>query len=291
MAPADIVETAGPWAYVVVFALTAGETGAFIGLLLPGETLILLAAALAGRGGLNPFVLAGVVVAGGIVGDSIGYALGRWYGHRPGVRWLSRWSRRVGGVGRARDFLRDRGGAAVFIGRFIGFVRSFLPFAAGGAGMPYPRFLRYSAAASLVWGVGNVVAGYFLGAAAERLLRTVGLAGAGALVALALVALLLLRIRRHRRRSSKADPNEHPEPRPAAQETGADPELASELASAGPSRYPSRSAREPDLRSVYGRTSTLYETRTRDTPAPRNRCRALTHGRVDTRTRGRGSRC
>jgi membrane protein DedA with SNARE-associated domain len=198
MNPTALVESAGLWSYIVVFALTAGETGAFIGVVLPGETLILLAAALAGRGDLDPVLLAVAVVAGGITGDSIGFALGHWYEHRGSAERLRGRIRPGRRTGQARDFLLRHGGVAIFTGRFIGFVRSFLPFAAGAAGMRYRRFLAFSAAASLMWGLANVLAGYFLGTAAGRLVRTAGLAGAGGAAVLALVLFLLFRIQRRR---------------------------------------------------------------------------------------------
>jgi membrane protein DedA with SNARE-associated domain len=70
---------------------------------------------------------------------------------------------------------------------------------AGAIGMPYRRFLPYSAAASVVWGIGNFLAGYLLGSSAELLLRKAGTAGAAVVAAVALTVLLLLRIRRRRR--------------------------------------------------------------------------------------------
>ncbi|WP_326731551.1 DedA family protein [Streptomyces phaeochromogenes] len=211
MIPTEFVEAAGLWTYVLVFAITAGETSAFIGLLLPGETLILLAAALAGRGDLDPVLLTAAVIGGGITGDSLGYALGHWYEHRPSSERLRRRIRPGGGIDRAQDFLLRRGGAAVFTGRFIGFVRSFLPFAAGAVGMPFRRFFLYSSAASVLWGTANVLAGYFLGASAEKLIRTAGVAGAGAAAAVTLVVLLVVRIRRRRRTATYADGPTHSE--------------------------------------------------------------------------------
>lgn len=199
------VQSAGVWSYALVFALTAAETSAFVGVIMPGETLILVAAALAAQGALNPVLLAVVVVTGGIVGDSLGFALGRWSEHwhlagsrprRSGHGLLSTAMRRHRHrIERARKFLLRHGGAAVFAGRFIGFVRSFLPFAAGAAHMPYRRFLAYSAGASTIWGVGNVLVGYYTGGAAEEALRTVGLAGACVVGGLAAITLLVLRIR------------------------------------------------------------------------------------------------
>lgn len=213
------VEAAGWWSYLVVFVVTAGETSAFIGVLLPGETVILLASAIAGRGDLDVVLLAVLVVTGGMTGDSLGYALGQWYGRRPNARLIRR-IRPDSRMGRAHDFLTRHGGAAVVTGRFIGFVRTFLPFAAGATGMPYRRFFLFSTLASLVWGVGNVLLGYFAGAAATGLLHSAGLIGAAVLAALAITLFALLRLLGRRRGSTRAPSTvvasggapRHPEP-------------------------------------------------------------------------------
>ncbi|MCX4744526.1 DedA family protein [Kitasatospora sp. NBC_01287] len=194
-----LIQAAGLWSYALVFVLTAAETSAFVGVVLPSETMILAAAVLAAHGTLAPLPLAAAVVAGGVTGDSIGYALGRLLGRRVADRRRSRPVRPGGRIDRAGGFLRAHGGRAVFTGRFLGFVRSFVPFAAGAARMPYRRFLGVSAAAAAAWGLGNVTLGYFLGAPAERLLHSAGLAGAGTLAAMALLALLVLRLRRRSR--------------------------------------------------------------------------------------------
>ncbi|WP_329571469.1 DedA family protein [Kitasatospora sp. NBC_01266] len=214
-----LVQAAGPWAYTLVFALTAAETSAFIGVLLPSETLVLFAAALAAHGTLALLPLTAAVIAGGITGDSIGYLLGRRLGPRVTARRRSRLLRPGGRVAKAGGYLRERGGPAVFTGRFIGFVRSFVPFAAGAARMPYRRFLAFSAAASLAWGVGNVALGYLLGASAQHLPHSVEAIGAAAVAAAAGAALLVRRVRR-RRRAASAQPVRLPpaprgeEPRP-----------------------------------------------------------------------------
>jgi membrane protein DedA with SNARE-associated domain len=92
----------------------------------------------------------------------------------------------------------------VFTGRFIGVVRAFLPFAAGASGMPYRRFFLYSTAASLVWGVGNVLLGYFAGTAATEFLHSVGLIAAAALAGAAVAVLVVARILTGRRRIVRA---------------------------------------------------------------------------------------
>jgi membrane-associated protein len=150
------------------------------------------------------------VVTGAIVGDSVGYWVGRWYVHTPFAERLRRWAgrRRLArglrdrfplrsGNERAQDFLRRHGGSAVFTGRFVGFVRSFLPFAAGAAGMPYRRFLPYTMAAALIWGTGSVAIGYSLGASAGPLMNN---AVTAALVGVAAVAALVFLAHRFHRR-------------------------------------------------------------------------------------------
>ncbi|TDT98485.1 membrane protein DedA with SNARE-associated domain [Streptomyces sp. 846.5] len=186
MNPTAIVDAAGFWSYAVVFLLTAAETSAFFGILMPGESLVLVGGALAAKGALDPVALAAVVVSAAVIGDSIGYLLGRWFERRPGAEGMRR------RTARARDFLQRRGGPAVFAGRFIGFVRSFVPFAAGGSGLPYRRFLAYSASAAVIWGVGSVAGGYYLGPSVEQLVRTVGVVGAAVLVGVMLTALLVV---------------------------------------------------------------------------------------------------
>jgi membrane protein DedA with SNARE-associated domain len=215
--PAGFVESIGVWAYVLVFVLTMGETSAFIGIVLPGETLVLLAAAIAGAGHLDVIGLGTVVITGSIVGDSVGYWVGRWSVHSRTAerirRWTARWrlARRLRdlpvlrtGKQRAHDFLLGHGGAAVFTGRFVGFVRSFLPFAAGAAGMPYRRFLPSTVAAGLIWGTGNVLVGYFLGASAGGLLHNVAITAVVGVAAVAAVVFATQRFRRNRGRNPKS---------------------------------------------------------------------------------------
>ncbi|MFE7752109.1 DedA family protein [Streptomyces sp. NPDC057428] len=196
--PTSWIEAAGWWSYAVVFILTAAETSAFVGLLIPGETAVLIASAIAGRGDLNGPLLAAVVITGAVTGDNLGYALGRRCARQPRRRPGRRFS---GGTrsGRTSAFLRRHGGAAVFTGKFIGFVRTFLPYAAGFSGMPYRRYLVYSTAASVVWGTGSVLLGYYAGAAATRFVHSTGLVGAATLIAVGVPALVVAKILARRR--------------------------------------------------------------------------------------------
>ena len=152
------VLTAAPWPLVVavVFLVSALETAIFLGLVLPGELVVVLGGALASRGHVP---LAGVVAAGilgPILGDSIGYFLGRRYGKRYfRGRRREKWSR-------ARLWLRRRGASAVFIGRFTAFLRSIVPAAAGAARVPLSKFAPWCVAAGVIWGGASALLGYFL---------------------------------------------------------------------------------------------------------------------------------
>ena len=181
-----------PLAVAAVFIVTAGETAFFLGLVLPGELAVILGGVLASqeRVRLLAVLLAGVM--GPIVGDSIGYFLGRRYGRRFfSGRRRKRWAK-------ARAWLRRRGAFAVFLGRFTAFLRSILPAAAGAARLPYGRFLPWNIAAGVLWGVGSAMLGYFAGRNYETLAHRAGLLSL-ALFVLLLAAALVSFFRRRKR--------------------------------------------------------------------------------------------
>lgn len=191
-----LVSRLGSWGYAVVFVGATLEASAFLGMLVPGDTIAILAGFLAYLGILELRETVAVAAAGAVLGDSIGYELGR----RRGRPWLDRHGRRFG-LGHARlariDRLFDRhGGKTVFLARFIGVVRSVAPFVAGASRMPYGRFLCFNVAGGIAWAVGFVLLGYLLGASwwiAERWVGRMGLA-VGLLVLGAALALLYRRV-------------------------------------------------------------------------------------------------
>jgi membrane protein DedA with SNARE-associated domain len=167
--PSDV----GPWIYLVVFLAAASESALFVGLVVPGETVLLVAGVLAsrGQGHLVPYMVA--AVTGAIAGDSIGYELGRHFGSR--LR-RSALGRRVGEPRweRADRYLKERGGRAIFFGRWIAVVRAIVPALAGQARMPYGRFLLWNMAGAVPLGVLHVGLGYLAGqsyATVERFLN------------------------------------------------------------------------------------------------------------------------
>ncbi|NUQ96912.1 MAG: DedA family protein [Streptomyces sp.] len=195
-----LADLSGPVVYLVVTALVFAEDALFFGFVLPGETAVIVGGVLARRGNVELVWLTLAVVLAAIAGDSVGYEIGR----RAGPPLLSRGPlrRRAERVEKARELIRRRGPAAVFVGRFVALFRSLVPALAGASNMPYRRFLLYNALGGLVWGVGNAVLGYAAGAAYERAETLVGRTVALAFAALVVVALVVWRIRRHRRSHS-----------------------------------------------------------------------------------------
>lgn len=191
----------GSWGYLVVFAAAALEASAFLGLIVPGETVVIACGFLASQGVLDVGDVIVVAILGAILGDSIGYEIGRHLG-RPWLlrhgRWIALTPRRLQ---RVDAFFERHGGKAVLLGRFVGIVRALAPFVAGSSRMPYRRFLLYNAAGAIVWAPAAVLLGYWLGEGwrlAERWLGRVGAIG----VAVAIVVVVLAWWRRRRRQAS-----------------------------------------------------------------------------------------
>jgi membrane-associated protein len=204
-----ILRLAGPLVLVAVFALPALEASTLLGLVVPGELALVLGGVLAHQGRVPLWAAAVAGAAGAVVGDSLGYAVGRTVGER----LLARMPRRLvepRQVERATALLRRLGGRAVFLGRFTAALRALVPGLAGIAGMPYRTFLVWNLAGGVLWATGFVLLGFAAGPAwrtAERIAGGVGLALLGAIVVVAAVTLLVRRLRPpHRRRPAPERP-------------------------------------------------------------------------------------
>jgi undecaprenyl-diphosphatase len=188
-----------PWGYLIVGLATFLENSVGAGVIVPGETLVIVGGFYARVGALSlPWVIA-VSVAGAILGDNLGYLLGRRFGRglleRHGHRLLVTPAR----LAAADAYYRRHGGKTVFLGRFIPVVRSVGFILAGVSHMPWRRFAAYDAAGSLLWGAANAVLGYVLGEAyarAEGYLRVAGLV----LLVLLVGGIWLSKRRRERRK-------------------------------------------------------------------------------------------
>ncbi|MCW2864638.1 MAG: associated Golgi protein-related protein [Actinoallomurus sp.] len=202
----------GPVIYAVVAALVFAEAALFFGFVFPGETAIVVAGVLASQHRVSLPILLLVIAASAIVGDSVGYEIGRRFGDRLLDTKLLRKHRDR--LGSAQDLLRRRGALAVFIGRFTAVLRAIMPALAGSARMPYGRFLIFNALGGITWGVGFTVGGYLAGTAFEQVAQWAGRVLAIIVAAVVLVALVLWWIRRRRNEAEEAAAADEPVPVP-----------------------------------------------------------------------------
>ena len=199
----------GPVIYAVVAALVFGEAALFFGFVFPGETAIVVAGVLASQHRVSLPILLIVIVASAVIGDSVGYEIGRRFGDRLlGTRVLRKHRDKLG---RSQDLLRRRGALAVFIGRFTALLRAIMPALAGSARMPYGRFLIFNALGGITWGIGFTVGGYLAGTAFEQVAQWAGRVLAIVVAAVAVIAIFLWWLRR-RRREAAEDAEEAGEP-------------------------------------------------------------------------------
>jgi membrane-associated protein len=192
--------------YLVVGALVFAEDALFVGFVIPGETAAVLGGVIATRGHVSYPLIALTVVLAAVVGDSVGYEIGRRFGPRLlRIRLLDKRRQRLEN---AQDFLRRRGGIAVFLARFVAFFRAVMPALAGASQMQYRRFLVFNAAGGIVWGVGFTLLGYLAGNSYKAVEKTAGRGVALGVLVLVVVALIVWRIRAHRRERGDSSTDE-----------------------------------------------------------------------------------
>ncbi|MEV1289557.1 DedA family protein [Micromonospora sp. NPDC049679] len=193
----------GPLIYVLVGLMVLAEDALFIGFLVPGETAAILGGVAASLRRVSVVWMIVVVGVAAILGDSVGYGVGRWLGPRLlRTRLLRKQHARLE---RAQQQLAVRGGAAVFVGRFVTFLHALMPFLAGVARMPYLRFLAYNATGGVVWSVATVLLGYLAGTSYAAIAKTAGHAAAGIVALIAVTALVMWRLRRRRRERAREE--------------------------------------------------------------------------------------
>lgn len=208
--------SASSWAVLgLVGLIVFAEDALFVGFVLPGETAAILGGVAAKLGHVSLWAVLTTVIAAAVVGDSVGYEVGRKFGPRLlQMRILQRRRRRLDD---AQAFLARRGGIAVLLGRWVAFFRAVMPALAGSAQMPYPRFLVFNAAGGILWGTVVVLVGYAAGASYASVERTLGRGTAVAVLAVAVVGVLVWRLRRRSRvaRDVGDDGPGNPSPSPA----------------------------------------------------------------------------
>ncbi|HZC71413.1 MAG TPA: DedA family protein [Jatrophihabitans sp.] len=197
----QIGDAVGAWLYVIAAALCFGEAAILLGMVLPGETALLVAGVFAQHGTLNLWVMMVVACAAAIAGDSVGYQFGKRFG--PGLRrsrfgtWIGehRWAVVDG-------FLLRHGGKAVLLGRLTALLRALVPSMAGMSGMRYRTFLVWNATGGLIWAPGCVLLGYAFSKSLDVVGRTLTWAP---LVILGIVVAIYLGLHLRRRRRERAE--------------------------------------------------------------------------------------
>lgn len=183
-------------AYALVFALVFAEDAIFVGFVIPGETAAVLGGVVASQGKADIWLMAPLVVLAAVVGDTVGYEIGKHLGPRLlGFRVFDRHRKKLED---AQAFLRKRGGWAVFLGRFVAFFRAMMPALAGASQMRYPRFVAFNALGGFTWGVGFTLLGFVAGASYDAVAKAAGRDIAAIVGVIAVIAFIVWRVRRGR---------------------------------------------------------------------------------------------
>ncbi|MDQ1040247.1 membrane protein DedA with SNARE-associated domain [Streptomyces sp. V3I8] len=186
-----------------------------LGIPLPGEIILVSSALLASQhGDINPVVLGACATAGAIIGDSIGYAIGR-KGGRPLLTWLgAKFPRHFseGHVATAERSFEKWGMWAVFFGRFIALLRIFAGPLAGVLRMPYWKFLIANVLGGVIWAGGTTAVIYYVGVVAESWLKRFSWLGLVAAVLIGLASMLIMKRKAKRMTAEKEAEGATPDP-------------------------------------------------------------------------------
>jgi membrane-associated protein len=155
-----IIAVYGFWTYLILFIIIFCETGLVVFPYLPGDSLLFVAGTLAGAGFLNVEILIVTLIAAAVIGDSANY----WIGKNVGMKALDKKTFvKKGQLEKTEEYFARYGGLTIVIARFVPFIRTFAPFLAGVGKMNYRWFLGYNILGAILWVLGFVLAGYFLG--------------------------------------------------------------------------------------------------------------------------------
>jgi membrane-associated protein len=197
----DPILNAPVWVVLgLVFLIVFAEDALFVGFVIPGETAAILGGVAASLGHVPIAAVYPVVIVAAIVGDSVGYEVGRKLG--PRILALKILQKRRKQLDQAQDFLARRGGTAVFLGRWTAFFRAVMPALAGIAEMPYRRFLPFNALGGIAWGAVVVTIGYVAGRSYEAAAKKLGLGTAVVIAVVVVGALVVWQVRKHRQEAA-----------------------------------------------------------------------------------------
>ncbi|HEX8753371.1 MAG TPA: bifunctional DedA family/phosphatase PAP2 family protein [Solirubrobacterales bacterium] len=192
----QISNALGAWTYLLVGVFAFAETGAFVGLVVPGETVMLLGGAVAGQGAIDIYLLIAVAWFAAWLGDTTSFFIGRRLGRGFVIEHGPRFGISHERFERVEDYFSRHGGKTIFIGRFISLVRAFAPFIAGSSGMRYRDFVPYSVLGTGLWASAHILVGYFFSRSVDTAAKYAG-KGAFLLATVIVVVVGVVSLYRH----------------------------------------------------------------------------------------------
>ncbi|SIR46801.1 membrane-associated protein [Aromatoleum tolulyticum] len=157
-----LVSTYGIWIYAILFAVIFSETGFVVTPFLPGDSLLFIAGALAALGNMDISLLILTLTAAAVLGNTINYSIGRYFGPRV-FHWENSRLFNKAALMKTHLFYEKHGGKTLVISRFLPLFRTFAPFVAGIGSMSYARFTLFNVVGAVAWVVSLTLAGYWFG--------------------------------------------------------------------------------------------------------------------------------
>lgn len=157
-----VIQTYGMWTYLILFLIIFCETGLVVTPILPGDSLLFAAGAIAAMGSLDPYLLFTLLAIAAVAGDTVNYGIGHYLGPKV-FQWEdSRFFKREY-LERTHSFYEKYGAKTIVMARFVPIVRTFAPFVAGAGSMSYGKFLAYNIIGGALWIASCVFSGYYFG--------------------------------------------------------------------------------------------------------------------------------
>lgn len=195
----DVAQVLGPWTYVLVGGLAFLETGAFVGLIAPGETAVMVGGVIAGQGEISLIVLIGLVWVCAVLGDTCSFFIGKRLGRDFILRHGPRLRIDEDRLDTVESYFERHGGKTILIGRFVGLVRALAPFVIGSSGFAFRRFLPFSVIGCGLWSTVYCLLGYVFYRSFDRVAGIAGKATLAFAIVVFVVAGAVIAYRRLRR--------------------------------------------------------------------------------------------
>ena len=158
----ELVASYGGWVYVILFLIVFCETGLVVTPFLPGDSLLFVAGTIAGAGSMNVHLLAVLLTAAAVIGDSLNYAIGHYLGPKV-FKYEDSWFFRKAYIEKTHAYFEKYGGRTIIIARFVPIVRTYAPFVAGIGRMQYRRFAVFNVTGAVAWVAAFSTLGYLFG--------------------------------------------------------------------------------------------------------------------------------